>query len=682
MTTALLLVVGSFAWTLRDRAARQFLLEQQVTRALVESKDSYERDRMPEALATMNRAEGLLASAGGGTKLLRDRVRRWRSDLDMAVRFEEIRLNRAAVRDESFDAAGAILAYREAFCDYGLDIDQLQVQEAAERIRASAVKAHLIAALDDWLPSVATTDPTWNRLLTIARLADSDPWRNRFRAAREEALHRRDISPVVKLARDKEVLNQSAITLQLLGQVLRANGENSLAVNVLRQSQQRRPDDFWINHTLAQALERMKPPQTDEAIAFFRVAVALRPESPGAILNLGRALAQQGKMDEAIAAYRRAIDLKPDYATPYNHLGAAFMDQNKFDEAAAAHRKAISLRPDLAAGHLHLGCVLQRQGKLDEAISELRRAIELQPDSAAAYNHLGLALSEDGKLDEGISALRKAAELQPDSETYNGLGAALAVQGKLDEAIAALRKAIELKPDDDRPYQTLGMVLTAQGRSDEAIAAFRKVIELKPDHALGYNGLGTMLQDQGKLDEAAAALRKAIELRPQYAEAYNNLGVVLSGQGKPDEAIAAYRKAIELQPDAAAAYSNLAIKLRDQGKWDEALELATKAVSLQPQNSMNWHALGWACYRTGDWQASIEAMEKSCKLHVNGIGDASQWLCLAMAHWQLGRHDEARTWYDKAVQNESAWPDVLRRLRTEAEELFGEKDENKSSKAQ
>jgi hypothetical protein len=30
-------------------------------------------------------------------------------------------------------------------------------------------------------------------------------------------------------------------------------------------------------------------------------------------------------------------------------------------------------------------------------------------------------------------------------------------------------------------------------------------------------------------------------------------------------------------------------------------------------------------------------------------GDASDWFFVAMAHWQLNRREEARTWFSKAV---------------------------------
>ncbi len=57
------------------------------------------------------------------------------------------------------------------------------------------------------------------------------------------------------------------------------------------------------------------------------MAVALRPNSPGARLNLGNALKAQNKLDDAIAAYRDAIRLKPEYAEAHTTLGLALQIQ-------------------------------------------------------------------------------------------------------------------------------------------------------------------------------------------------------------------------------------------------------------------------------------------------------------------------------------------------------------------
>ncbi len=67
---------------------------------------------------------------------------------------------------------------------------------------------------------------------------------------------------------------------------------------------------------------------------------------------------------------------------------------------------------------------------------------------------------------------------------------------------------------------------------------------------------------------------------------------------------------------------------------------------------------------------AVEDLDKSQK---DG-GNSWQWFFLAMAHWQLGEKDEARQWYDQAVEwMEQKQPDndELRRFRVEAAELLG-----------
>lgn len=79
-----------------------------------------------------------------------------------------------------------------------------------------------------------------------------------------------------------------------------------------------------------------------------------------------------------------------------------------------------------------------------------------------------------------------------------------------------------------------------------------------------------------------------------------------------------------------------------------------------------------AHYRAGEWQDGINALRKSERL-LKGDHFSSNAFFLAMAHWQLDQKDEARKWYDRAVE----WMDEnqpnnldLRRFRAEAAELL------------
>ncbi len=51
----------------------------------------------------------------------------------------------------------------------------------------------------------------------------------------------------------------------------------------------------------------------------------------------------QGKLDEAVAAYRAAIRIKPDSAFALYYLGLVFTDRSKREEAIAEFRKARDL---------------------------------------------------------------------------------------------------------------------------------------------------------------------------------------------------------------------------------------------------------------------------------------------------------------------------------------------------
>jgi serine/threonine protein kinase/WD40 repeat protein len=109
-------------------------------------------------------------------------------------------------------------------------------------------------------------------------------------------------------------------------------------------------------------------------------------------------------------------------------------------------------------------------------------------------------------------------------------------------------------------------------------------------------------------------------------------------------------------------------KIRDP---ERAVALAKKAVELAPDVGTYWNTLGAAHYRAGNWKDAVAALDKSMDLRKGG--DSFDWFFLAMAHWQLGAKDEARKWYDKAVEwmaKNAKDNDELRRFRGEAEELL------------
>ncbi|MEB3341296.1 MAG: tetratricopeptide repeat protein [Okeania sp.] len=169
--------------------------------------------------------------------------------------------------------------------------------------------------------------------------------------------------------------------------------------------------------------------------------------SAGQLLKQANKLKRQGRLDEAIANYRNAIKLNPNSFILHQNLGDALVKKGLLDEATLELKKALELKPDSVVSQAYLGEVLVKQKLFDEAINYLERAVKIQPDFHKYYNSLGLALIGKEKYDEAIDFFQKAIELKPDScWGYYNLSQVLSKQDKLSVAREYYEKAIALNP--------------------------------------------------------------------------------------------------------------------------------------------------------------------------------------------------------------------------------------------
>jgi serine/threonine protein kinase/Flp pilus assembly protein TadD len=459
---------GTAIWYVRDRAQREAALsvrkahiEREIEVAVQEAATLGERaweltetpnlweTTLASALSAIKRAEALVADAGElAGEELQQSVRGVRARLDdderdrqMVAALEQIRFQRSQVniKENRYTNSEAIPKYREAFRSYGLEVCKVPADEVAALIRRkrAPVQSAVVTALDDWtwLQRTAGADRDW----LVA--ADVDKWRNKMR----HAVARQEREILEQLVEDTEFSQQPPAALILLSKALRQQGGNDSAIRLLRRTQHHFPGDFWVNHELGYVLLNARPPQLDEAITYFRIALALRPQNCGAQLNLGIALKDQGDLTGAIAAFQKAIDLDPRYGSAHNNLGLALRSKNDLAGAIAAFQKAIDLNPASARAHHSLGGALHAKGDLQGAIAACQRAIDLDPKLAGPQHLLGIALFDIGDLAGAVVAYQKAINLNADfAEAHCNLGQALRSQAKFTESLAALQRGHEL----------------------------------------------------------------------------------------------------------------------------------------------------------------------------------------------------------------------------------------------
>jgi serine/threonine-protein kinase len=398
-------------------------VERQVLRALDEAAALQGQARWPEALEAAGRAQGLLR--GDSREDIRQRAAEVKNDLEMALRLEEIRLPDAVSSTKTAEQNTATDArLSRAFRDYGIDMEALEPADAAERVRASSIRQELVLALDHWvktrtsMPAASrqAKDGLRARLLAVARAADPDQWRNLLR----DTLEDRRGDQLIKLAASTQIGDLPLQSLSLLGWALDRAGAAEQAVSVLRQAQQRYPDDFTINFQLAWSLDhgqhRLAGQQRkDDVIRFYTVARALRPRNVPVHLFLGHTLGSKGKLEEAIGMYRRAIELGPDEVLHHYWLALAQLavgDLDGYRATCATLLRQFGKSNKAEVVNAAAWTIVLADGSVadpEKAVTLARVALRTEPGSDLYANTLAAALYRAGRLEEAMRCFHEIA---------------------------------------------------------------------------------------------------------------------------------------------------------------------------------------------------------------------------------------------------------------------------------
>src|SRR5262249_12740202 len=230
----------------------------------------------------------------------------------------------------------------------GLDVWGAE-ETVAVQIRNSELRPQLVMALDHWayVADALADRQALARLLDLARRADPDPvWGDRFRDPElwgdQEALRRLVADAQERLDKDEPANGPPTVLGTLRAKKL--GKEHTRAEPLLRAAQGRRPEDFWLNYALGEALRESKPA---EAVGFYRAALATRPTVVEVHFRVSEALWRQGQVDEAIRASRVAIKLDPEWAHGHHMLGTCWQAKGQLGEGGGELRPPDALVPPM-----------------------------------------------------------------------------------------------------------------------------------------------------------------------------------------------------------------------------------------------------------------------------------------------------------------------------------------------
>jgi protein O-mannosyl-transferase len=403
------------------------------------------------------------------------------------------------------------------------------------------------------------------------------------------------------------------------------------------------PECWMAHHNLANVLAEHG--QTDQALAHWRRALAIRSDLPEPHTSLGKVLARQGQFAAAIEHYREAVRINPQYANAQFHLGVALASTGQLGEALAQYQKTLELAPDNIDARNNAGAILLRQARFAEAIGQFEKTLAVKPDDETAHVNLGLALAAQGQLDAALAHYQRALEINPgDGEAHCHFGSLLQRIGRTDEAVAEFQRALAIDPQLVDAHLRLAAILAAGGRFGDATVHYRCVLQSRPNDVNAHNNLGAALQSSGKTAEAIAEFRNALELKPDDVAVHQNLGMALAAQGQLAEAVAHYQKTVQLKPADADLRCTLALTLYRHGQVAAAIKQLREAIRLQPAHMVSLNQLAWLLATSPD--ASVRNGAEAVKLaeravELSGGREAVVLDTLAAAYAASGRFAQA-----------------------------------------
>jgi tetratricopeptide (TPR) repeat protein/tRNA A-37 threonylcarbamoyl transferase component Bud32 len=341
----------------QEAAARELALTQDVNAALNEAAVLEGREQWDEAILAVERARALAEGGGAGAGLLETvnaSMTELRAGLAAAQEREAFRLDtqrlvaelkKLAQPDEQVEYDEQDELYRATFAAHGIDLDEGELEAAAEQLTRRGLGSEIALVLDAW-GEVRRRDDQFDgalRLLELAHIVDPDETRAHLR----EAMLVGDLDELRYLGGEGLDGDQPASTYALLGSSLARLKEVELSRSVYRAGLEQHPDDYELHFRLALSVGpapdvQRTEAEVQEAEVHYRAALALDPSSGAVRIGLSRVHARQGQFELALAQIERALELEPENGNYQFRLARLLPSLGRDDEARALLERLVT----------------------------------------------------------------------------------------------------------------------------------------------------------------------------------------------------------------------------------------------------------------------------------------------------------------------------------------------------
>ena len=211
-----------------------------------------------------------------------------------------------------------------------------------------------------------------------------------------------------------------------------------------------------------------------EAAAEFRKAVAAKPDSFTARVNLGAALTQLGDPKGAAEQFEEAIRLDPAKANAHYNLAVLLAGENKHEQAIDHLRSVLKIDANDHAARFLLAQELEKSRRSDEALTEYSHLVQADPGNESALLAQVKLLHSTRQFKQALEAIKQGHERFPQKgRTVIVLAYLLAISPELQlrDGAQSLELAQRVYNATAKPQHAalVALALAELGRCSEAV---------------------------------------------------------------------------------------------------------------------------------------------------------------------------------------------------------------------
>jgi tetratricopeptide (TPR) repeat protein len=361
--------------------------------------------------------------------------------------------------------------------------------------------------------------------------------------------------------------------------------------------------------------------RSQDAIAAYERAIAIKGDDAAAILALAHLHEERGEQAPARAGYERALSLQTvqaDREQTLRTLMSLALDQKDWDGAKKFHLDLLKLEPTSLFVRGELGREIFSRGEYTRAEVEMKDVV-----AAAAGDNRALA-----------PALKE-------------LGRTQAKAHENADALATLKKALAVSAPETALRSEIYDIITEIYRADQRLPVLVKEIEDQhPTDFARLALLGALYEETGDSGKAIETFKRALAINPRQIDLRLRMVRLLQANGDLDEAIAEYEGLIRAAPNNPQFVFEECAALLERGDHARALRLVAELEARASGDEEVLSRVADFYARIGEKDRSLEVLQRLAQTGGGGGGgDAGHLVDLGDRYFQDGNTALAvQTW--------------------------------------